>query len=1134
MCGLTALGCTFALAAEKKPFVHEWQKQAAIEKPRLEKIQPVAAGALRVEPMFSSVSVVYGAARTEGLAFEYRPAGGAWQKAAEPIWFDEVANYRGMTWGLEEDTDYELRVTAGGQTLAEARFRTWKSDVPVARTVEIDPATAKFPMTVSDRGTPDGWVRYVVKGGATLQAKGPENGDLITVKGAAYVLFDGIRIEAPGVRRVFRLEESVGVRFRNCDISRYGVLGTQRLDFSGRYYTGWDRQKNRPRGGNWCCAIEVGKGMSETVIERCYVHDPIGRSISWRYSHPAGPVAVCMKHPAHSTVIRYNDFVGSDAHRWDDAVGGHGNFDPDGGFNRTGEVYGNFMIFPNDDAIELDGGQQNVICYRNRFEGGLCGVSIQGNVVSPSYVVDNLFSGMDDEMGEPGQTIKTAGFDIYGQGPYSLVQGNVLWGRGSGLHVPSSRSKDPRHPSRDAGRIARIDVIGNTFCDAQQFGGAESVPGCVVRDNRMRARIPAERLDAALPYRPLPFVLDTVRLDVGRDHAPRTVRVKGGDGVRFEIAKCAAFDWFSVEPAQGVLKDGMAFTITFDESRMKNAPLYRGAFLVRTPDGLSRPVSLYVATDWRQRERCERPGDVAVYADPADAVRDAEGFDVYTFAAPKDARYYFMAFAQAESFSHAFAAVDEDEPEKTVVQSAVESPVWSILAPGRPEWSIDPGRIRYYDLKVGAHRLRVKRESGDFRPLAFVMTDNPLSFEPKVACGRRPVDWRKAFSDWPEGTAPETVANRIAEQFGRGLETFGPESKWLYRPEGYAGNRGYGMWGNPNGLHYCVAILWAHSIECARRVGNKALEEKLLKKFELFFGERRDTVPPPYHVDMTVFGLLPLKAFQSNGDPRARELGLRMADQQWAKPQASDFTKLTENVIAQNFPLERQLELWQAGYTPQTRLWIDDMFMITAVQAEAYRVTGDRRYIDRCAQEMTLYLDELQNKEGKDRGLFYHAPDVHYLWARGDGWMAAGSAMLLKALPKDNPHYPRILSGYRFMMAALRRTQRSADGLWDELLGDRKTWPEASGSAMFTYAFVEGVLNGWIADDYAPLARKAYLSLVNMLDEHGNIRNVCEGTAKKDDYRYYVDRKKVTGDPHGQAPMLWICEALMDVQAENR
>jgi rhamnogalacturonyl hydrolase YesR len=85
------------------------------------------------------------------------------------------------------------------------------------------------------------------------------------------------------------------------------------------------------------------------------------------------------------------------------------------------------------------------------------------------------------------------------------------------------------------------------------------------------------------------------------------------------------------------------------------------------------------------------------------------------------------------------------------------------------------------------------------------------------------------------------------------------------------------------------------------------------------------------------------------------------------------------------------------------------MFMITAVQAQAYRATGERKYIDRAAKEMVVYLDSLQ----QPNGLFYHAPDVPFFWGRGNGWMAAGMSELLWSLPKDNPDRERIMEGYR-------------------------------------------------------------------------------------------------------------------------
>ena len=201
-----------------------------------------------------------------------------------------------------------------------------------------------------------------------------------------------------------------------------------------------------------------------------------------------------------------------------------------------------------------------------------------------------------------------------------------------------------------------------------------------------------------------------------------------------------------------------------------------------------------------------------------------------------------------------------------------------------------------------------------------------------------------------------------------------------------------------------------------------------------------------------------------------------------------------------------------------------DMYMITIVQTQAYKVTGDRKYIDRAAKEMVLYLDELQ----RPNGLFYHAPDVPFYWGRGNGWMAAGMAELLQCLPEDSKYRPRILKGYRKMMKSLKKYQTS-DGLWNQLIDQPDCWAETSGSAMFTFAFITGVKQGWLkAKEYGPAARKAWMALVPYINEKNDVREVCVGTNKKNSKQYYYDRPRHTGDYHGQAPYLWCTVALLE------
>lgn len=65
------------------------------------------------------------------------------------------------------------------------------------------------------------------------------------------------------------------------------------------------------------------------------------------------------------------------------------------------------------------------------------------------------------------------------------------------------------------------------------------------------------------------------------------------------------------------------------------------------------------------------------------------------------------------------------------------------------------------------------------------------------------------------------------------------------------------------------------------------------------------------------------------------------------------------------------------------------------------------------------------------------------------------------------------------------------------------------------------------APDVAAAVDRAFRALVAKLDVYGNLADVCAGTGWKNDRRHYLMRPRVNGDPHGQAPLLWLCGALL-------
>ncbi len=338
---------------------------------------------------------------------------------------------------------------------------------------------------------------------------------------------------------------------------------------------------------------------------------------------------------------------------------------------------------------------------------------------------------------------------------------------------------------------------------------------------------------------------------------------------------------------------------------------------------------------------------------------------------------------------------------------------------------------------------------------------------------------QKEFTNWPRGASPREIGKRVAERFLARPGTDYRKAQFPY-------------------IIYPETVAWYGALTFAQASGDRDLAQRLIERFDSLIANEPNMVPKPIHVDNTVFGAVPLEVYLQTRQPKHLDLGRMLADAQWEDPTPE-------------------------GLTKQSRFWIDDMYMITAVQVQAFRATGDRKYIDRAALEMTAYLDRLQ----QPNGLFYHANDVPYFWSRGNGWVAAGMTELLRSLPADHPQRARILAGYRKMMAALVKCQ-GKDGMWRQLLDHPDFWPESSGTGMFTFAMITGAKNGWLQEKvYRRAARKGWLALVNYLDANGDIRNVCEGTNKKNDLEYYRNRPRLTGDLHGQAPVLWSATALL-------
>jgi len=301
-----------------------------------------------------------------------------------------------------------------------------------------------------------------------------------------------------------------------------------------------------------------------------------------------------------------------------------------------------------------------------------------------------------------------------------------------------------------------------------------------------------------------------------------------------------------------------------------------------------------------------------------------------------------------------------------------------------------------------------------------------------------------------------------------------------------------------DGLHYAEACTALGALRFAQLADDEALHSRIRQRFAALHDPETDLISPKAHVDFSVIGIIPLQVYLATGDQRERRLGLRFADRQWEDPRDD-------------------------GLTRETCWWIDDMYMVGALQMQAFRTTGKTVYAERAARFLKAYLEKLQ----QPNGLFFHGPEAPFHWGRGNGWVAAAMAEVLKSLPTEVPEHTPILRAYQHMMETLLRFQTD-NGLWRQLIDDAEAWEETSCTAMFAFAMEVGVQKGWLpAETYRPAVDRAWNALTERIDDAGRLHDICVGTGQSDERQYYLDRPRHRGDFHGQAPVLWLARELL-------
>ncbi|MGN6555329.1 MAG: glycoside hydrolase family 88/105 protein [Verrucomicrobiota bacterium] len=196
-----------------------------------------------------------------------------------------------------------------------------------------------------------------------------------------------------------------------------------------------------------------------------------------------------------------------------------------------------------------------------------------------------------------------------------------------------------------------------------------------------------------------------------------------------------------------------------------------------------------------------------------------------------------------------------------------------------------------------------------------------------------------------------------------------------------------------------------------------------------------------------------------------------------------------------NTPVENSPAGAKVWYKEGGARYADSLFGSAALAILA-KATGEQKYLD---ELNAFFWDVHAELFDAKSGLFYRdkrfigkttAHGKKVFWSRGNGWVLAGTALILEYLPPSDPQRPRYVNLFKTMAAAVAQRQ-GADGLWRPNLDDPQDVPvpETSGTGFFCYSIAWGINHGLLdRETYLPVVQKAWRGLVQSVSPEGKVQ----------------------------------------------
>lgn len=245
----------------------------------------------------------------------------------------------------------------------------------------------------------------------------------------------------------------------------------------------------------------------------------------------------------------------------------------------------------------------------------------------------------------------------------------------------------------------------------------------------------------------------------------------------------------------------------------------------------------------------------------------------------------------------------------------------------------------------------------------------------------------------------------------------------------------------------------------------------------------------------------------------------------------------------ENHPRTTEGGFWHKKIYP-SQMWLDGLYMGSPFYAQYTVRFENGKNLDDVARQFELIQKHLLDQK---TGLLYHGWDESRqmgwanketgtspnFWSRSLGWYAMALVDVLDYMPKENPKHKELVGYLNQLSEALAKYQH-ASGLWYQVTdqGSREgNYLEASGSAMFAYAYAKGANKGYLPKKYKALAEKAFDGLTRDLvkvtpEGYVIITQACAvaglgGKPYRDgSYEYYINERKKDNDPKATGPFI--------------